>query len=888
MRKFFQNTKGAVTVFVTLLLIPAVLISGTAVDLARLHTARSVLQDANQLAANTVLTQYNALLYDLYGLFGVAEDDPILGKLLDDYIRVSVFGLPAQDKELGSLQLLYASDLSLDEPVFYDEMHLENEDVLRRQIEEYMKFRGPVIIVKEIIEALENNKLKADKKIVEDKTAIDAEIIALYDKYKELYDAIIISDKCALAIGGIGGGHFGTISSHLKLIREQFVNLKACYKEWEELTPPEPSDDPEDAGSYASANMEYEKEKRDYAAKYEAILGNIKALTIGGRRGTSWRNGSWRSYGTGETGLKDHIEGARQFAEDFKSNFDKVLELSRQVDAMHNELTRKIDALERKLNNGECSEELKKGLTEKYGSPPMSLIERYREILKWDDVAKMATVYRDGGYSFIDDIFKPMLDDIRYRNSGDPSAGSLTLDELANLASNPEFRMTETTPAEYSKAAYFAEFPESSVRYGVPPGFKKFSEHSAENKEFFEVLTAMVNQPKGNPVKVFDNQDESGGSNTEEKQRNMIGALLKVVDSAYIGLSNNPLGALYIADSDTAEPEKPGILDILTLIPKALGNPVISVIEDPVGSVGKVGDYVLLLTYSTSMFSNYTTTRPESLGKTKNDLSGINFPKSIAGIPISPEVNYFFQSEWEYLYHGSQNAKANLSAVSNLIFLVRMICNYITVFSVSEVTEIVTSIQAAFAWNPILGLVLGELARAAFVAAESLIDVASLRSGHRVPLFKNVAAGEWVCSPKGVIKAIKDITASETGVKAGSKEGKGLSYSNYLLFFFVSKALFYMGPEKDAASELAKFTGNLIEWNVINKISGSNANEKKMAAALEDGNRFMLSRMVTGFGLKTTANLRMLFLSLPFAQKGIAGVIPPEKMPITAIDYRGY
>jgi Flp pilus assembly protein TadG len=32
MRKFFKNTKGAVTVFVTLLLIPALLASGMAVD----------------------------------------------------------------------------------------------------------------------------------------------------------------------------------------------------------------------------------------------------------------------------------------------------------------------------------------------------------------------------------------------------------------------------------------------------------------------------------------------------------------------------------------------------------------------------------------------------------------------------------------------------------------------------------------------------------------------------------------------------------------------------------------------------------------------------------------------------------------------------------------
>ena len=54
MKRFFQkllhNCTGAVTVFVTLLLIPAVLVSGTGVDIARIYTARSVLQDGNQLA----------------------------------------------------------------------------------------------------------------------------------------------------------------------------------------------------------------------------------------------------------------------------------------------------------------------------------------------------------------------------------------------------------------------------------------------------------------------------------------------------------------------------------------------------------------------------------------------------------------------------------------------------------------------------------------------------------------------------------------------------------------------------------------------------------------------------------------------------------------------
>jgi len=62
LKNLIKNTQGAVTVFVTLLLIPAVLISGTAVDLTRIYTARSIVQDANQLAANSVLSQYNALL----------------------------------------------------------------------------------------------------------------------------------------------------------------------------------------------------------------------------------------------------------------------------------------------------------------------------------------------------------------------------------------------------------------------------------------------------------------------------------------------------------------------------------------------------------------------------------------------------------------------------------------------------------------------------------------------------------------------------------------------------------------------------------------------------------------------------------------------------------
>ena len=879
MRRVITDIKGAVTVFITLLLIPAILISGTAVDLARIHSARSVLQDANQLAANSVLTQYNALLYDLYGLFGVADDDPILGQLLDNYISVSVFGEPAQDMSLGTLQLFYGSDITLEESQIAQNMNLEDTSILRRQIEEYMKFRGPVIIVKEILEALEKNNLKADKEVIEDKTAIDKDVVELHDKYKELYEAIIAADKCLQISGGISGSNFGTVSSFLRSILEQFVDLKACYTAWENVAT-ESQDD--------LAQDENDRKKNDYAAKYDAILENIRALTIGGKRGSNWSNGKWTTYGSGESGLIEQIEKAKQNGDNFKTKFDAVLSIAREVDAMHDELSRKIDALERKLTSGDCSEELRRGLTERYGTPPMSLIERYRDILKWDDVAAMGNVYRDAGYNYIDNEFKPMLDGVEYRNSANLSAGRLSRDQLASLSSNSGFKLSENIPVARSRAAIFAGFPRDNVSYHMPPGFLKFAEHPGENRAFFETLTAMVNQPALDPVTLYEGQEKKEGSDAEEKQRGIIDSVLELVESTYTGLTNNPLGAQYLKDTETPEPERLGVLDILGMIPQAFSSPVVSIIEDPGGSIASTGDYILLLTYCTSMFSNYTTTRPESLGKTREDMSGIDYPKSIAGVPISPEVNYFFQSEWEYLYHGSQNAGENLSSVTKLLFIVRLVCNYIRVFSVSEVSTIVQSIQTAFGWCPVLGLVLGELARAAFVAAESLIDIAALRSGHKVPLFKNVSAGEWVCSPSGIINAVKNTIKDAATDGSGSKDEKGLTYSNYMLFFLLAKGVMYFGAEDDAATEIAKRTGDLIEWNMINYMNHINADEDKMAEAVAADGRFMLRNMNTGFSITTTANMRMLFLSMPLAQRGINGVAPPRFMPIKASDYRGY
>jgi len=424
----------------------------------------------------------------------------------------------------------------------------------------------------------------------------------------------------------------------------------------------------------------------------------------------------------------------------------------------------------------------------------------------------------------------------------------------------------------------------------MAPGFLKFSEHPGENSAFFSELSAMMNQQGLPPVKLYDQQEDAAGADVAAEQRSMINQVLALVNTAYTGLGNVPLGAKYINDAGT--PTVPGMnmFDIAAMIPKALTAPVLSVIQDPLGSLAGAGDYILLLTYSTSVFSNYASSRPESVGKTMDELGAFDFTKTMSGVPMSPAVNYFFQSEWEYLYKGSENAVTNLSAVTELIYLLRLVCNYIRVFSVPEITTVVNSIRAAFSFAPPIGIVLGELARAAFVAAESVVDVAALRTGHKVPLFKNIAAGEWVCIPSRLLGALRNVASGGFVDGDNFKSARGLSYSNYLLFFFLEKAVFYIGSDGDAANELAKRTGNLIEWNIVNCQSNSKADERLMAEALAGDSRFRLREMKTDFSFTTTVDLKMLFLSMAFAQNfsDSRGIGIPQTIPVSVTDYRGY
>ena len=213
--------------------------------------------------------------------------------------------------------------------------------------------------------------------------------------------------------------------------------------------------------------------------------------------------------------------------------------------------------------------------------------------------------------------------------------------------------------------------------------------------------------------------------------------------------------------------------------------------------------------------------------------------------------------------------------------------DYVASFSVSGVNSVVNGVKAALAWTGPFAILAGELARLGLSIGEAVIDVGRLRSGDEVAVFKS--NDNWRLSIDGLVKASTDTlskdavsTAFGTAGYSGSDstatehgdEGITMNYTDYMRLFLL------LVP----GDTLADRTRRLIELNITNYQKGIDADENAMANA----ERYDLGELFTGFTLTTTVDMRMLFLSMPFAQEGVAGIVPPKTLPVSVTDYRGY
>lgn len=891
MRKFFQklrhDCKGAVTVFVTLMLIPAVLVSGSGVDIARLYTARSEIRDANQLAANSALASYNALLQDLYGLFGIMKSDSELADMMDAYIKLTLFGEDWNERGLGTYALFQGSAVSLGSVSAAPGKNLGNPEVLRRQIEEYVKFRAPAIIVNEILDKLDTfEKVKEDASVIKDKLDIEDKIEEIDKIYEKLYNCIQAVNKAPQLERSAYESVNDFIGQIERTIDDLYITRTNQYTE--------------------AALVEDDDLAGDYEKKYEGLFDNLHDLVVGGkvREGYTvggedflgvYHNGSFSSSHN-TRGLKGSIGDSKRALSDISVNntfaddsLKELVDLAESADKKKAELSQMVDDLERKLNSGKCSSELKQGLTVTKNSKGQTQIEFYRSMLSYN-ITNMATAMRDRNNPRLEAMVN-RLDGVVYGDANRGTQGSFTLDTLKDLDEGDDGyivdlimqnrqRDIDGIPLLEDKLAYLDSIQPS--RYSAANEYELFQDISSESKAFYELLQQMYSNNDNTTKK---KEVQKGLEKVAGQIQEQFTGILEFDPAGAYHYSRGGGGGAGAGSSFGSSGDWGGSGQIKKVTKNALNDNLLTRLSQ---AGNAAADKLLLLTYDSEMFSCYATNAGYSDPSKEAEEPT---EENMAGIPLGIKVNYYFQSELEYLYNGNlSSAIENLKSVTGMILLVRFVLNYTISFTISVVNETVRSVESALSFLGPGAIVIGELVRLVMALGESVTDVSRLKDGSQVVLFKRngTANGKtiWRFSLQGILSQVADgvvgdLPSSAFGTSGKDDDPDGFVYKDYI-------RLFLLLVDGDV---LAQRTARLIELNVTNYRDGigNKGDRSARESAMAGATLFEMNKAITDFSVTTTVNLKMLFLSSPIAQRGIAnGAVPPKTKEVTVTDYRGY
>lgn len=165
MHLFYQR-KGVVSVFLVIILVPIIAVTSLFVDASRLWLAKSVASSSGDLALNSLMTQYDIDLNNLYGLMGSAQSLDDFKKKVETYFEDSM-----QSKGVASsyiqqtmqkvhLMLNNYEDISdflqIDVEDFssggIENSGLNNPAEVKTQIVNFMKYRAPLDGISALLE----------------------------------------------------------------------------------------------------------------------------------------------------------------------------------------------------------------------------------------------------------------------------------------------------------------------------------------------------------------------------------------------------------------------------------------------------------------------------------------------------------------------------------------------------------------------------------------------------------------------------------------------------------------------------------------------------------------------------------------------------------------
>lgn len=728
MNMFLGKAKGSITVMVTLIMVPTIFFTGFMVDLSRVKLCADQAVMAADNYGEAILTEYDALLKEMYGLFAVTQnkEGQQAVKNLEEYMKTSyeptssmiswnhLAGLVSPLKKNYTGFMPYKNADVAFSYELKENSRLSDPRIMSTQIGDFMRFRvvqalgdnGDILL--EALETVQNTD--KDSEVIKDKDAFDDAAGTTMDKMKEYYKVLKRLQQYPDYLKTINQTY-----QNLKNTEFPFIKASEAYKHYRDYV------DYEREIKRALDKDEEDRNEEDekYVEMYEAYIDDPEAR----------KEALIKTFNKEIDIYEESSKDATDESVDFKS-FDKLCkkleEKAEDVKTAMTTLAQTRETLEESLQGENVSQSLKDGISEEL-----------------QEIDKLA----DGDFS--GDNYIALAMHIQQNSEANKDYQLQVTNTCSQLA---VIRDDYLTPKKTSVSSYTPEL--SLAKYDD-------FQTNASYQRLYESLKKTFDS--GNDAEEHTKQKKKEAENNKktaeqelEKEETTTARDIPNTE-AFQGIGDNRTGGGF-----------------------KLGNLINTAASYfSCNSFGEAANKLLLkfytVIYDFGMFSSRTTDQKKDINGNKIEEKAV----SLTGIEMSKRVNYLYQAELEYLFGGHKSSSANLNEAKRHILAFRSVTNFTATYTISSINaEIRTISTACSAINPILGLAAAGALRSGIAAMETAADWKELSEGRSVPLLKT---NESELTAVAQIDALLGITSrKKSGVKA-----LALDYDQYLMLMTI-------------------------------------------------------------------------------------------------------
>ena len=850
---FRRKDRGLITVFVTLILVPVIVCTGTMVDFARMRLYSSQAAMTADIYGETLLSEYDHTLKELYGLFALTQNEDAktaIVEIAEQYAKYS-FNPNGEGEEIGGWMPYKDANVTMTY-LAIEGSSLANNNVLSTQINDFMKFRVVEMVIGELdfLDVLtQMDSYAADMNAVSERSKVSETSSNTMEKVGEYFEVLAtINDYPDYKDGREAALQTYALQMNMLIDSDDYADYLAYLA----LSDAERNqiEDAHDAKVEAEANGEtVEPEVSALADKYFDVDGYKEEIK------------------TELDALDKSMEDSRyaiKFGE-VSAKLDDLSRICNELDGLFDEIEKEVEAVHREAEN--CNVESLKQ-------------EMLDEISDLEDVLEKK------------DLFRGVLNLLKENQNGTKDANNKTEweDTLKTLNTAKDNIIDGDDPG--------CEL--SAVSDSISFEWYDYSTESQEYKEFHDYVensAGSADQEGGEDIadKVTDKVDELMGKHdiTEDEDKDYD----KIPDSDRPRDITSGLASQLEISSDGGD--VPDLLECLTggNALASLGKSLVSKfmltsydfgmfssrvtgIEPPDDSTSATGGDTDVNAGDSSVTSSVPTVDPSTVDPSAGSASGEGdseenddyVEESLTGYELCKENNYLYGAELEYLIGGHNSSKENLNHTRNIILGIRTSMNFISTYTIKEINDPIKAIaeaaKAAASAVPYVGVILGPLAYVAVSGAlrllvatlESYADWELLKQREAVIFFKtdiqdlsmdDALLGSVLnqCNSSMGSSSADEVEINNSSGSSGNKTEFKLSYEDYMFIIMV-----FMSQ-----NTLLDRTTNLVTLNVnqYNYVNGDDYDPSKDLTTLD------FQMQDTRTAVNCTCEVEMGFMVLP-------------------------